>query len=78
MLHATDRIWYLVGVLEGLETVSAIAAVPTFSPNASARQVNSFARFSGDGRAAKARGKWDSAAQGSSHCQDRGLEDEGP
>ena len=64
-------------VLEGLETVAAIAAVPTFSPNASARQMNSFARFIGDGRAAKARGKWGTPLKAVLIVRTGVLEDEG-
>lgn len=32
--------------------------VPTFSPGASARQMNAFATFLGDERATKAKAKW--------------------
>jgi peptidyl-prolyl cis-trans isomerase B (cyclophilin B) len=37
-------------VVQGLETVAALSGVPTFSPNASARQMNQFAMFVGDER----------------------------
>lgn len=39
-------------------TVAAVTAVPTFSPNESARQMNAVASFIGDGRAAKVRAQW--------------------
>ena len=39
-------------------TVAAVTAVPTFSPNESARQMNAVASFIGDERAAKVRAKW--------------------
>jgi peptidyl-prolyl cis-trans isomerase B (cyclophilin B) len=45
-------------VVEGLGTVGSISAVPTFSPNEKARQMNAVASFLGDERAAKARAKW--------------------
>ena len=45
-------------VLEGMSTVAAVASVPTFAPNESARQMNAVANFIGDERAAKAKSKW--------------------
>ena len=41
-----------------MSTVAAVASVPTFSPNESARQMNAVAGFIGDERAAKARSQW--------------------
>lgn len=45
-------------VLEGLDTVSAVARVPTFKPSERIRFYNSVARFLGDGRADQAQRQW--------------------
>ncbi|CAI6001783.1 unnamed protein product [Closterium sp. NIES-65] len=45
-------------VLEGMEVVAAVAAVPTFQPSDRIRQFNDFAALLGDDRAAKGRGTW--------------------
>ncbi|KAK9864152.1 hypothetical protein WJX84_012172 [Apatococcus fuscideae] len=45
-------------VLEGLDTVSAVARVPTFKPSERIRFYNSVARFLGDGRAEQAQRQW--------------------
>lgn len=45
-------------VLEGLEVVRAIEAVPTFFPSGNARAYNDFARVLGDDRANTTRAKW--------------------
>ncbi|CAI5473917.1 unnamed protein product [Closterium sp. Yama58-4] len=45
-------------VLEGMEVVAAVAAVPTFQPSERIRQFNDFAALLGDDRAAKGRGTW--------------------
>lgn len=45
-------------VLEGLDVVTSIAAVPTFKPSEKIRQFNDFAEFLGDERAQNARSLW--------------------
>lgn len=45
-------------VLEGLDTVTSIASIPTYKPGESIRQYNDFAEFIGDGRAKNARAIW--------------------
>ncbi|GAB2300261.1 cytochrome P450 monooxygenase 28 [Dionaea muscipula] len=45
-------------VLEGLDVVTAIAAVPTFKPAERIRQLNDFAEFIGDERAQMGRTMW--------------------
>lgn len=45
-------------VLEGMDVVTAIAAVPTYRPAERIRQLNDFAEFLGDERAQNARNLW--------------------
>eukprot|EP00850_Spirogloea_muscicola_P005966 SM000028S10060 [mRNA] locus=s28:149456:150762:- [translate_table: standard] len=45
-------------VLEGMDVISRIAAVPTYKPNERIQQFNSFASFLGDERATSARSSW--------------------
>ncbi|KAF3617810.1 peptidyl-prolyl cis-trans isomerase CYP28, chloroplastic [Capsicum chacoense] len=45
-------------VLEGLDIVTTIAAIPTYTPSKNIRQYNDFAEFIGDGRAKNARAIW--------------------
>ncbi|CAN4113141.1 unnamed protein product [Withania somnifera] len=45
-------------VLEGLDIVTAIAAIPTYKPSENIRQYNDFAQLIGDGRAKNARAIW--------------------
>ena len=45
-------------VIEGMGTIVAATAVPTFMPNESARQMNAVASLIGDERAAKVRAQW--------------------
>ncbi|GJP39900.1 hypothetical protein CLOM_g24225 [Closterium sp. NIES-68] len=45
-------------VLQGMEVIAAVAAVPTFQPSDRIRQFNDFATLLGDDRAAKGRGTW--------------------
>lgn len=45
-------------VLEGLDIVTAIAAIPTYKPSENIRQYNDFAELIGDGRAKNARAIW--------------------
>ncbi|XXG51978.1 hypothetical protein AAC387_Pa03g0415 [Persea americana] len=46
-------------VLEGLDVVATIAAIPTYKPAERIRQFNDFAKFLGDDRAQIARAIWD-------------------
>ena len=52
-------------VLEGMDVVAAVAAVPTFAPSAAtnARAWNKLAETLGDDRAAKARSSWSKPTQ---------------
>ncbi|KAK9947422.1 hypothetical protein M0R45_003048 [Rubus argutus] len=45
-------------VLEGLDVVTAIAAIPTYRPSERIQQFNDFAEFIGDDRAMQARALW--------------------
>ncbi|KAM5548109.1 peptidyl-prolyl cis-trans isomerase CYP28, chloroplastic [Rosa sericea] len=45
-------------VLEGLDVVTAIAAIPTYRPSERIQQFNDFATFIGDDRAMQARALW--------------------
>eukprot|EP00244_Chara_vulgaris_P007076 TRINITY_DN2655_c0_g2_i1.p1 TRINITY_DN2655_c0_g2~~TRINITY_DN2655_c0_g2_i1.p1 ORF type:complete len:333 (+),score=34.62 TRINITY_DN2655_c0_g2_i1:81-1001(+) len=45
-------------VLEGLDVITRIAAVPTYQPGERIRQLNNLAQFFGDQRAASARSTW--------------------
>ncbi|KAH0654885.1 hypothetical protein KY290_032578 [Solanum tuberosum] len=45
-------------VLEGLDIVTTIAAIPTYKPSENIRQYNDFAELIGDGRAKTARAIW--------------------
>ncbi|XP_060171926.1 peptidyl-prolyl cis-trans isomerase CYP28, chloroplastic [Lycium barbarum] len=45
-------------VLEGLDVVTTIAAIPTYKPSENIRQYNDFAERIGDGRAKTARAIW--------------------
>ncbi|KAH9296888.1 hypothetical protein KI387_028570 [Taxus chinensis] len=45
-------------VLEGMDVVTAIAAIPTYKPGESIRQINDLAEFLGDERAQNARNLW--------------------
>lgn len=45
-------------VLSGIDTVSAVAAVPTYRVDKRIEWVNQFASMIGDDRAAKARARW--------------------
>ncbi|VVA25074.1 PREDICTED: peptidyl-prolyl cis-trans isomerase [Prunus dulcis] len=45
-------------VLEGLDVVTAIAAIPTYRPSEKIQQFNDFAEFLGDERAMNARALW--------------------
>ncbi|KAL4564099.1 hypothetical protein LXL04_028151 [Taraxacum kok-saghyz] len=46
-------------VLEGMDVVANISAIPTYKPGESIRQYNDLAEFLGDGRAKSARAIWD-------------------
>ncbi|XP_009622160.1 peptidyl-prolyl cis-trans isomerase CYP28, chloroplastic [Nicotiana tomentosiformis] len=45
-------------VLEGMDIVTSIAAIPTYKPSENIRQYNGFAELLGDGRAKTARAIW--------------------
>ena len=45
-------------VLSGIDTVAAVASVPTYSVDKRIQWVNQFASMIGDERAAKARARW--------------------
>lgn len=50
-------------IIEGLDIIQQMAAVPTIKPNDTLVGYNQLAQFFGDDRAAKARDKWDKPLQ---------------
>jgi hypothetical protein len=51
-------------VLEGLEVVGTVAAVPSFQPDIRSQQLNRFAAFLGDERADKVARRWERVPDG--------------